>query len=271
MGMVNMENKYVEPNAKIDFKRQSSIICPHDVNDTGMQIDVIGAGATGSYVVLQLAKMGLTNIHVWDGDVVEGHNLPNQLYGVEDIGVPKVEALSKIIKRLTDIDIHVHNQFVCKDSEPLGDVVFLLTDSMESRREIYETCIKYNPSSKLCIETRLAATQGRIYAFNPLDTIEQEMWENTLYSDVEAEVSECGTTIVMGASSSMIASVAVWQFIKWFRLYYLNEIRHETDIPDEIKNPEFELFIYISPVFNILNFNDDSVSTDNVTETININ
>ena len=233
-----------EVSSKIDFKRQSSIISPAEFNASGKRIDIIGAGATGSYVALQLAKMGLVNIHVWDGDVVEAHNLPNQLYGLSDIGRPKVEALRDIVKQLTDVDLQIHNEFV-KDQQ-LGNIVFLLTDSMSSRKEIYENCMKYNPDTEICIETRLSATQGRIYAFNPTDTMFQTMWEDTLCTDEVAEVSECGTTIVMGASSSMVASVAVWQMIKWFLF-----TNGKTEIP-----PEFELFLFISPKFKTKNFHD---------------
>ena len=120
--------------------------------------------------------------------------------------------------------------------------MFLLTDTMSSRKDIFENCIALNMNSKLVVETRLAATQGRVYAFDPGDTLWTEEWQNTLYSDENAERSECGTTIVMGVSSSLIADVAVWQFIKWF-----NKSTGKSDVA-----PEFELLICMSPYFNIL-------------------
>ena len=234
------------PN-KIDFKRQLAIFDPSLFTDDDCRIDVIGAGATGSYVVLQLAKLGITNIHVWDADCVEAHNLPNQLYGIEDIGKSKVDALKDIIKRLSGIEINVHKEFVTKDTMGLGKVVFLLTDSMASRKEIYEWCLKYNPNTQLCVETRLAATNGRVYTFNPTDIVDQGNWESTLYTDATAEKSECGTTIVMGASSSYIASMAVWQMIKWWSF---------TNGKSEI-TPEFELLVFIAPKFKIINLADE--------------
>lgn len=234
-----------EVPSKIDFMRQESILNPLDFNKMNKRIDVIGAGATGSYVVLQLAKLGLLNIHVWDADVVEAHNLPNQLYGIEDIGKPKVNALKDIILRLTGIEITTHQDFVTKDTQDLGQIVFMLTDTMSSRKEIYDNCLKFNPNAELCVETRLAATAGRVYTFNPTDISEQFMYEKTLYSDVEAERSECGTTIVMGASSSLVASVAVWQMIKWFGFS-----------TGKLEKPvEFELLLFTSPNMKIINPN----------------
>lgn len=231
---------------QIDFKRQRSILNPEEFNNCNLRIDVIGVGATGSFLVLQLAKLGMMNIHVWDNDVVEAHNLPNQLYGIEDIGKPKVECLKEIVKRLSGIEIYTHNELVTKNTKELGNVIFILTDSMSSRREIYENCLKYNPKCEFCIETRLAATNGRIYSFNPTDIVDQQAWEGTLYSDVEAERSECGTTLVMGASSSLVASVATWQLIKWYGFK-----TGKLDVP-----PEFELMLFTSPKMKILNIND---------------
>lgn len=233
-------NAQIEQNNKsinqIDFERQTHYLNPFEFNTKNYRIDVIGAGATGSYVVLQLAKMGLSNIHVWDKDTIESHNLPNQLYGLSDVGKSKVEALHDIILANTGIKIFPHNEFVDSNmTEPLGDIVFLLTDTMSSRKEIYESCLKLG-SSSLCIETRLSATQGRIYSFDPTDFAMQDKWEKTLYSDAEAERSECGTTITMGASSSMMASMAVWQMIKWYK----NSV------------PEFEILYSVAPNYNIL-------------------
>lgn len=241
-----MNNEKQEIPYKIDFKRQLAIFDPSTFSRSNNRVDVIGVGATGSYVVLQLAKLGITDIHVWDADCVEAHNLPNQLYGIDDIGKAKVEALKEIIQSLTGITITCHKEFVTKDTKGLGQVVFLLTDSMSSRKEIYDGCLKYNLNTQLCVETRLAATTGRIYTFNPTDMLDQESWEKTLYTDVVAEKSECGTTIVMGASSSYVASMAVWQMIKWWS--FTNEA---SDIA-----PEFELLIFIAPKFKIVNLND---------------
>jgi molybdopterin/thiamine biosynthesis adenylyltransferase len=232
--------------ALIDFERQHAFLDPANFNQKNYRIDIIGAGATGSYVAFQLAKMGIQGMHIWDADVVESHNLPNQLYGLADVGKPKVEALSEYLKEIAGIEVTTHNEFVNSETGMLGDIVFLLTDTMSSRKEIYESCLKYY-ATQLCIETRLSATQGRVYAFNPTDLTDQMRWEKTLYSDEVAEKSECGTSIMMGASSSMIASMAVWQFIKW--------VTKRDDTIDEkyrLANPEFEVLFSVYPNYNFL-------------------
>lgn len=227
----------------IDFKRQRPIFDPDLFNQNNYSTHVIGCGATGSYVVLQLAKLGIKNIHIWDNDAIESHNIPNQLFGINDIGKSKVDVLSDYCDKLCNIHIEKHTTFVDEKTNLNGDIVFLLTDSMSSRKNIYTHCIK-NKSS-LCIETRTASTQGRIYTFNPQDNVDQIKWENTLYSDEQADVSECGTTIMMGCTSSAIASIAVWQLIKWYRFKtYTND--------KNLLPPEFEISIGFSPELRLM-------------------
>ncbi|MBI4533898.1 MAG: ThiF family adenylyltransferase, partial [Candidatus Melainabacteria bacterium] len=129
------------------------------------RIDVIGAGATGSRIVLSLAKLGLDNIHVWDFDIVEAHNIANQVYGNADIGQLKVDALHDLVLAQTGLNIHKHAERV-DGSQELGEIVFLLTDTMASRKEIWTKGIRYKMRTKLMIETRMGSDQGRVYTVN---------------------------------------------------------------------------------------------------------
>lgn len=179
------------------------------------RVDVIGAGATGSRVALSLAKLGLENIHVWDFDKIEVHNVANQVYGNDDLGKLKVEALRDLIKRQTGTEIQIHAERV-DGSQELGAVVFLLTDTMASRKEIFSRALKFKLRTKLVIETRMGADQGRVYAFNPCKRPEVQGWEETLYDDSVAEVSACGTSVSVGPTADFLAGLAVWQLIRWF-------------------------------------------------------
>lgn len=180
----------------------------------GKRIDVIGAGASGSRIVLSLAKLGLENIHVWDFDKVEAHNIANQAFSQADIGRPKVEALREIVEKATGLKIHIHNEKV-DGSQELGDVVFLLTDTMASRKEIWSKGIRYKVRTKLMIETRMGSDQGRVYTVNPIKPLQVKGWEATLYGDDVAEVSACGTSISVGPTAEFLSGLAVWQLIRW--------------------------------------------------------
>jgi hypothetical protein len=178
------------------------------------EVHVVGVGATGSYVTYQLAKMGVKNLHVWDFDDVESHNLPNQIFRLKDVGRAKVDALKEIISEATGIEITVHNEAVTGGTK-LHGIVFLLVDSMNVRKDIWLGSLKFKLSVELMIETRMAIDNGRVYAIKPSRPADIKLWEGTLYSDEEAEESPC-TNRSIAPTVSFIASLAVWKLIKFF-------------------------------------------------------
>lgn len=198
----------------IDTIRHIGVFDPHQLNQ---RIDIIGAGATGSYVVLQLAKLGIPGdkIHVWDFDIVEEHNLANQIYGPDCIGKKKVDALKDTIKLLAGIDITTHDERV-DGTQKLGPIVFVLTDTMVSRKEIWDKSLKMKMDKKLMIETRMGIDLGTVYTINPMDIRHVKFWEERWVPDDEIkEVSACGARTSVGCTASMLASYAVWQLIRY--------------------------------------------------------
>jgi molybdopterin/thiamine biosynthesis adenylyltransferase len=181
------------------------------------RIDVIGVGATGSRITMTLARLGISTLHIWDFDTLEDHNLANHDHSLtpEDVGKSKVDAIGDAVSRVAGIEVVRHNARV-DGSQRLGEVVFLLTDTMSSRREIWEAGIKYKIATSLMIETRMGKDNGRVYALNPCKPRHIRGWEDTLYSDEVAVVSACGTSISVGPTAEAITGFAVWQMVRWF-------------------------------------------------------
>jgi len=177
-------------------------------------IHIIGAGATGSRVFASLVELGFTNLNVYDYDKVESHNLANQVFGNNDIDLYKVDALKNWVEAKLGEAIEGVNysteKLPTKDTQ-LDGTVFLLTDTMSSRKEIYDTCLKSNTGVHRVFETRMASSFGNIYSFNPI--FHGDQWLETLIEDDKAEVSSCGSSISVGATASIIANNAVWQFM----------------------------------------------------------
>lgn len=186
-----------------------------DLSGYDGQIGFIGTGATGSRAILVAAMLGAKNIHVWDDDKVESHNVPNQAFGNGDVGKLKVEAVRDLVRAKTGIEITIHPERVYGTTTGLGNVVFLLTDSMKSRKEIWEGAIKNHPDVSLMIETRMGAMLGRIYSIDPNDGKQIEFWESSLYTDEEAPRSACGATISLGPCAGAIADLALIQLVRW--------------------------------------------------------
>ncbi len=107
---------------------------------------VIGAGGLGSSILTQLASIGIGTLRLVDRDIVEISNLQRQqLYGINVVGVPKVEAAES---RLTQI-----NPFIKVESIPLSitqsnaeqiiqesDIVVDALDSMRARYAVNKAC-----------------------------------------------------------------------------------------------------------------------------------
>ena len=207
--------------------RHLDVFSPDQFGDR--RVDAIGAGATGSRIVLELARLGITNIHVWDYDTVSDVNLANQAFAEEDIGSLKVDALARLVLAHTGIRIITHAEKV-DGSQRLGEVVFLLTDTMESRKEIYKKALRMKLRTKLLIETRMGIDTGRVYTINPNTHSQCKVYDTTLYDDNKTEVSACGASVTVGATAAFIAGLATWQFIRWFAIQMGKEDEIETEI-----------------------------------------
>jgi molybdopterin/thiamine biosynthesis adenylyltransferase len=199
--------------AQISTIRHQSIFDP--IKYGKLPISIIGVGATGSRVFASLVELGCTNINLFDFDKVESHNLANQLYIYDDIGSLKVVACADWYKQKTSYDAPDTMRFTAdrvpnEHTAPTG-YVFLLTDTMASRREIAEACFRNNGAVLHVFETRMASSYGNVFNFNP--AFDLDKWLATLTNDDEAEVSPCGTSISVGPTASIIANLAVWQFM----------------------------------------------------------
>lgn len=222
----------------VDALRHVKVFDPVIFGDR--RVDVIGAGATGSRIAISLAKLGIVNLHVWDFDRIEAHNIANQAFGVGDIGKFKVDALADHIKALTGLDIVKHNEPATPESE-FGSVVFMLTDTMKSRAEIWEGAIEYKHNVEVMIETRMGAYEGRIFTVRPNVPTECDFWRATLFKDEEATASLCGSAITVGPTAEMISGYAVWQFIRWWKHFNDGDKMPENEVVKLI-TPKMTLF-----------------------------
>ena len=195
----------------MDFSRQREVFEPEKFTQP---VHVIGCGATGSWVALLLAKLGVKDLHLWDFDLVEEHNLPNQAFELLDVGRSKVSACYSRTSAFSDTKPVTHFEPVTGDTQ-LSGIVFVLTDTMSSRTDIYKRALKNNLNVPLVIETRMCTEGGRVYAFNPCNRRETEPYAQTLYSDEESVVSDCGIAQTLAPTATLLASLAVWQMIKW--------------------------------------------------------
>lgn len=72
-------------------------------------VGIAGLGGLGSVVALALGRVGAGKLVLADFDVVEPSNLNRQQYWMEDIGLPKTEAMTRLLRSVnpyTDVITH---------------------------------------------------------------------------------------------------------------------------------------------------------------------
>ena len=173
------------------YWRQLNILNPNDIKEG---IGLIGAGSIGSPTALGLLKMGIRELFIWDFDKVEEHNLPNQLYQKNDVGVFKATALEKRLKEYIIGDQKIKTITKAWDGT-IKPIMISAIDSMDERKKIWEK-IKDDQNCSLYIEARTGAEMIRIYAFNPNSITAQEFYEKTLYPSSEAEDLPCSARAI---------------------------------------------------------------------------
>ena len=186
------------------FWRQMDICPPEKLQ---FPIHVIGAGAIGSATVWTLAKMGCANITVQDHDLLEEHNLANQIAKPSCLGKPKVEALKELVLELTEVEIGVIAEKY--KNQPLKGVVIAAVDNMRTRKIVWKN-VKLNPQIGLLIDPRMGAEFARIYIIRPCNMDDISFYEENLYAQKDSEHLPCSARSIIycpGAIGSIVAFV----------------------------------------------------------------
>lgn len=107
-------------------------------------VGVAGLGGLGSAVAISLARMGIGTLILADFDVVEPSNLNRQNYFIEHIGMPKTEAMVRILSRINPyIRVETHTVVLTPDNIPhifkSAAVVVECFDGAEAKAMIIET------------------------------------------------------------------------------------------------------------------------------------
>ena len=168
-------------------------------------ITVIGAGAIGSFTVLSLAKMGFSDITVYDFDTISVENMNCQFYRHKDIGKSKVEALRDLIKDFTEMEIKIVNDKFT--TQKVEGIVISAVDSMEVRANIWKQ-IKGRPFVNWLIDPRMAAEYALNYVIDPNDKKDQITYEKTLYTDAAAVQERCTAKSTMYTATMIAGYVA---------------------------------------------------------------
>lgn len=174
------------------FMRQLGIYNPGE--HAADKVTMIGCGGIGSFTALGLAKLGVPHVVLIDGDTVEDHNVPNQMFTTDDIAHHKVDAAAGLM-RLTNEFANIESYAFKLPNDaipPLDGLVISGLDSMSARKEIWEQCIKLKPGITRYIDARLSGEFIIAYCVDPTNMQDCAKYEEqALFDDGEAEELLC--------------------------------------------------------------------------------
>ena len=134
------------------------------------RVHIVGCGSVGSTVASLLARYGVTQMTLWDFDVVEPKNLANQMFRQKDVGQPKVDALADILTEINpDIVDGLKLQPEGWDGQQLSGYVFLCVDNIERQGHVR---LPHPPGGRPAFCRRLVGLQNEtgffeLHGFHP--------------------------------------------------------------------------------------------------------
>ncbi|HTQ66244.1 MAG TPA: molybdopterin-synthase adenylyltransferase MoeB [Puia sp.] len=181
---------------------------------------VIGSGGLGSPVLLYLAAAGVGTIGIVDFDVVDDSNLQRQvLFGINEIGKPKVEAAKRRLESLNPhvkfniYNTHLNSQNaldIIKDYDVIADG----TDNFPTRYLVNDASVLLNKPN---VYASIFQFEGQVSVFNYTDK-NGETGPN--YRDLypvpppPGLVPSCAEGGVLGVLPGIIGSLQALEVIK---------------------------------------------------------
>jgi sulfur carrier protein ThiS adenylyltransferase len=191
------------------FVRQQELVPRERLKS--LQATVIGVGAIGRQVALQLAAVGVPRVQLIDFDTVDLTNVTTQGYFAEDIGQQKVHATEAAIGR---IDPAIEVETICdryRARQQIGEAVFVAVDSISSRSAIWRSAGR---RCRFWVDGRMLGEVIRVLAVS--DEAGRGHYPTTLFRQSEAQPGRCTARSTIYAAN-IAAGLMLHQFTRWLR------------------------------------------------------
>ena len=191
------------------FLRQRDLVSTEKLAST--PVTIIGVGAIGRQVALQLAALGVMNFQLIDFDEVELHNVTNQGYRTSDIGTSKVVATATAISEIDSSILLTKWQDRFRIRQTTDDVVFCCVDSISARTAIWD---HLKNRSSFWADGRMLGEVMRILVAT--DHESRQSYDSSLFSQDEAQAGSCTSRSTI-YTANIAAGLMVHQFTRWLR------------------------------------------------------
>ena len=180
----------------------------------GSKVLVVGCGALGSMVAMQLAGAGVGRLGLADYDTVDISNLQRQFFfNTDDSGKSKVELIAQRVKDLnpgTSVTVYKELITAAKAEKIIGDYDFIVdaTDNPDSKNIIGKIAQQKN---KACCIGGVRNFSGQIITLLPDDARFEEY-----FGSASADgFMPCSLGGVMGPAAALCASIQASETIKY--------------------------------------------------------
>ena len=191
------------------FERQADLVPQSRLQE--LLVTVIGVGAIGRQVALQLAAIGARRLQLIDFDHVEATNVTTQGYRAADIGQSKVSATTNDVRQIdATVEIEaVEDRF--RPKMQTGDAVFCCVDSISARSAIWKAVA---PTCHFWSDGRMLGEVMRVLTVT--DSSDRDHYATTLFDQTEAEPGRCTARSTI-YSANVAAGLMLHQFARWLR------------------------------------------------------
>ena len=189
---------------------------------------VVGVGAVGRQVALQLAAVGVPKMTLIDPDTVAVENLAPQGFWQSDLGRPKVEAVADVAKRqfpaIEVVCVPERFRASAVRSWPSTHevAVFCAVDAIEARTLVWDAV---RDAAGFFADGRMAAEVIRVLASGR--PAADALYPKTLFPAREAYQGSCTARSTI-YSANITAGLMVGQFARW--------LRGRPVVPDQLLN-----------------------------------
>lgn len=189
--------------------RQRELIPPNRLAETRMTI--VGVGAIGRQVAIQLTAIGVPRIQLIDHDIVATENLATQGFLESELGVPKVEAVARLCSQINpSVNITTTNHKF-RSIQFSGGVFMCCVDGIDTRASIFKSVKNY---ADLFVDGRMSAEYLRVLIAH--DDASRKYYETTLFTSAEAYRGSCTSKSTIYCAN-IAAGLMIAQFAKWLR------------------------------------------------------
>lgn len=125
------------------------------------RIGVAGLGGLGSQVAIALARLGVGALVLADFDIVEPSNLNRQQYFIDQLGMPKVDALAGTLRRINPyVKLERHPVVLTPDNIPKifadCDLLIEAFDRADQKAMLISTALDHLPKTRIIAASGLA-------------------------------------------------------------------------------------------------------------------